>query len=199
MGVLRSSVLSGGLLLVLCGTAAADSDWQTVSLDNDPSFMIDVPSAAGGNYLPSKDDKDGLMSFEVASGNAPPLDCYLGRSGYDGGSSFETLLANIAASAGKVMCSTRDDATNITVIDYNAQTLNGRPAASCVLSYTDPAEKQQGAVEAIMVVATRKNIYSLACGIYAETQDQAEKGWHADWAGTVEHIQQSLQLPKSEN
>ena len=66
MRLVRSSILSGGLLLAFASVAAADTDWQTIQTAGDSDITMDIP--AGVDQVSSVDPGKGeLMAFFAAS------------------------------------------------------------------------------------------------------------------------------------
>ena len=202
MGVLRTTILSGGLLLVLCGTAAADSDWQNVSLDNDPDFTIDVPAVVGKDYLPKADLRaDGLlMGYLVTSDHWGDAWCGVERMKYsDLKVTRAQMIEKLNAGLGRVLCGGDEKSTNVTDIESTSLTSNGFVASRCTSSYTETGDEKPGKVFSMLAVAAPNNLYEVACTTTSDTQSDAEAAWTDQWSPDAAHVQQSLHLPKSEN
>lgn len=69
------------MLLLLCGIAAADSDFDTVKLEGGGS--IDVPAGAQGDFKPRNAKSDTLLYFVATTKSDGDLDCMLTRYRYN--------------------------------------------------------------------------------------------------------------------
>ena len=201
MGVLRSSILSGGLLLALCCTASADSDWQTVSLDNDPDFTIDVPTFIGNDYKPdAKSLADGeLMFYAATSKTWGDMYCSVYRVDYSKYKmSRDDFVAKLAAGAGAVLCMVGDKASGYENMGSKSLASNGLPASLCTASFTASGDEDPGQVVSVLLVAGRSHAFEVQCEHDTDTQQNAEGDWSYFWVEDATHVQQSLHLPKSE-
>jgi hypothetical protein len=196
MRFFRSSILSAGLLLAFSSVAAADSDWQTVSLDNNPDFTIDVPAVVGTDYLPEKDaEKGDLMFFATKMDGSGGMFCMLNRKDYDKELGPQQTAAALATKARDLLCASGN--TDISVEESESSTSNGFPAGRCAVSYTEAGDNP-GWVSTVLAVATPHAMYQLRCEVHADSQANAETYWRDTWSGQIAHIQQSLHLPASE-
>ncbi len=201
MRLLRSSFLSAGMLLAFSSVAAADSDWQTVSLDGDPDFTIDVPAVVGKDYLPSAKNRAGglLMGYLVSTDHWGELYCGVNRVSYsDLKSTRAEIIEKLKAGLGQIFCHGDEKATNVTDKESTTLTSNGFVASRCRSSYTEPGEKKPGNVYSMLIVAAPNNLYEVACTTTSDTQSDAEVAWEVEWSGDAAHVQDSLHLPARE-
>ncbi len=197
MQILRSSFLSAGLLLGLSSVASADSDWQTVSLDNDSDFTIDVPLVVGDAYKPTQDAAQGDLMFFAVTSDGDDVTCLLTRFPYEKDTNQQKFAAVLASSSRDAMC-TFDDKKNTDIGESKSLTSNGLQAAECAAAYTDPKEKRPGWVSSVTMIAAPNNVYQLSCDINADDQAEATASWVATWSDFVGHIRDSLHLPAAE-
>jgi hypothetical protein len=199
MRFFRLSILSAGLLLAFSSVAAADGDWQTVSLDNNPDFTIDVPAVVGDDYRMDAKNlaKGNLAYFSVVTEHSGGMFCMLSRSPYDDKMNAQQAAEKLKTSTRDVLCSAGDNMTNVTVGESESLTSNGFPAGRCSASYTSTSasEKDKGWVESVMMVAAPDALYQLNCELHTDSQDEATAQWVLRWADDIHHIQQSLHLP----
>ena len=196
MRFLMPGLASTIIFAAFAGTAVADADWQTVSLDNNPEFTIQVPAKVGNNYVPTKNDKDqgGLMAFTVRQGDEY-WGCWLSRLPYAADFSRKTAIEHLNVQA-RVCQAFNPGATNLQVMHYARRTINGWPAAGCLFSYTVAKDRAPGGTNENLLVAAPNSAYLLLCLARTRSQNDAQKRWPATWAGPIQHIQQSLHLPK---
>lgn len=194
------TLLGGGLLLlVFCDAALADDEWQTVSLDNNPKFTIDIPAKAGSNYKPdkAKADQSALLQFGIETDEGGGLICFLNR--YSNGAKANTKkLRDLLLSRRRDALCDDDTATNLTIIDSDSLTIDGLPAGECVASYTDINSPLHGRVRNPLEIVAANTHFLLTCSYVATSLDEATAPWASRWHEKVKHIQQSLHVPASE-
>ena len=195
MRLLRSSILSTGLLFAFASVAVADADWQTIQAAGDPGITIDIP--AGVPQETSVDPSKGeLMAFFAASSHGDEtLQCFLNREAYSETMNRQAWDAALASSKISLLC----ENSGATISRYEADssqstTSNGYSAATCVGAYTDSREKLPGIVTSTLTIAAPDAIYVLTCNAGATDQDEAIAAWMVDWKDSVAHMQASLHL-----
>jgi len=192
---LAAVLLGGGFLLLTPGIAGADTDWQTVTLDNNPDFTIDVPNVVADNYKPGeKYTKQGdLMFIALTTDSQGDLDCMLSGSRYSKKLPHKDAVAKLSSPVREVLCTS--DRKDVDVGESESLTSNGLPASRCAASYTDSSEKQPGTLVSVLAIAAPHKFYLLTCNLHAESKDEAQAEWVLRWSDEVKHIQQSLHLP----
>lgn len=197
MRFVRSSILGAGALLAFSSVAAADGDWQTVSLEDDPGITIDVPAVVGKDYLPDDKHREqgDVMFFAVTTDNGGDLSCLLSRTKYGKMLGPKDAAAKLASATRNLLCTGGDGAVNITVGESRSLISNGFPAGECAASYTDSKDKNSGWISSVLAVAAPQAFYQLTCEVRTVSQDQAQAEWVLHWSGEVAHIRQSLHLP----
>lgn len=202
MRVARSAILGGGLLLAPCCAASADSDWQTVSLDNDPDFTIDVPTFIGNDYKPdTKSRADGqLMFYDATAKSWGDMYCSVYRVDYSADKmSRDNFIAKLAAGAGAALRMVGDKTSGCDDMGSKSLTSNNLPASLCTTGLTVSGDKDPGQVISVVAVADRNHVFQVQCAHDTDTQENAKGDWAHYWINDVTHVQQSLHLPKSEN
>ena len=193
MQFIRTSILSGGILLGLFGVAVADSDWQNVTLDNNPRFTIDVPSVVGKDYLPTeKSAKGDLMFFVLTSEGSGDMYCLLSRNGYSKKIIRKDTIARLASSVRTALCGADDTSQTIESLSL---TSNGYPAGTCTVAHTISGADKPGAVTSVLAIAASHAFYMLTCQVSGEDQDAAHDYWEQQWADMAIHVRDSLHLP----
>lgn len=194
-------------MLSLCaGTAVADSDWQTVSLDGDPNFTIDVPADVGKDFVPDKDHRDAgfVLSFDtVADGARTVMKCDLARQRFDNPAVTRKMIAR---AVGKSACVPGLDSLssekNISVETTRPVTLGRAPAYECLMSYEGAPlgvpPQLSYSVQFNVGIAGRHSFFALACVESAASRNETMAVWRSIWAAKVSHIERSLHLPKAE-
>lgn len=187
-------VLAGAATL-LAQTAAAETTYTTVRLDNNPDFTIDVPAVVADKYKPTKAEasKSELMFFAVTTDDSGDLDCLLSGNRYSKELPRKMAISKLASTVRDVLCTSgREDAS---VGESEALTSNGYPSGRCAASYTKTGEKDPGRVESVLAVAAPHRFYLLTCTLRSSSEDFAKTDWITGWSDEVKHIQQSLHLP----
>lgn len=194
------------VLVTVAGAADADFKWQTVSLDNNPAFTIDVPAISADTYKPDKGAPKGeLMVLELASPKSE-LACHLSRSAYAKSITASSLAKTLMSSERNSMCNVRGKEYVLT-IESNLLESNGAWAGECAVGYTDPNavsysnphEKNPGRIFSLTKIAAPGAIYELRCEVGAGSQHAAVSEWVGSWSYTVAHIRDSLRLPAPKN
>lgn len=180
------------------GGAAADTDWQTVSLDGNPDFTMDLPAFAT-DYQPKAEDaaKGTLMHFTSETGDEGALSCILSRFPNEKGLSAKKQRAMLKTSDRDVLCSD-DEAANLTIGGSESTTVDGLPAGDCVASYTNNNSEFHGWVMNPTMIIARKSHFLLTCYYVTDSQDEATAKWVLTWSKVAAHMQQSLHIPKNE-
>src|SRR3546814_8543201 len=81
---------------------AADQEWKTVTLRDEPGLTISIPVAAVNEADP--EDPDSLMFFSVVSRMDGSLTCMAHRADYSPGITRESLAAGIATERRAAVC-----------------------------------------------------------------------------------------------
>ena len=186
-------------VVVLAGSANAQTEWQRVHLEDETT--LDIPAVVGGEYhVPAELARRGdLMFFSVSSGEAGLLDCLLKRTVYGSGAlSHDEMLDTLKNDRRLDLCIGRG--TNRRQAINEGGTLKGFSSGRCVVGYTDEGEGDAGApgtgrVLDTLVLAAPEAYYTLACTLRASDQRTAEREWFNGWRGVIEHMQGSLLVP----
>ena len=205
MRLVRSSLVSLGVVLASSSVAVADFKWQTVSLDNNPAFTVDVPAISADTYKPGKGAPTGeLMVLELASLKTE-LTCHLNRSAYAKGVTASSLAKTLISSERNSMCNVRGK-EGVLTIESNLLTSNNVWAGECAVSYTDPKaasyadpkEKKPGRIFSVTKIAAPGAIYELRCEVGAGSLHEATSEWVESWSAMAAHVRNSLHLPKTQ-
>ncbi len=195
------AVVAIGAFVASSSAANSAGAWQTVSLDNNPDFTIDVPTVVGSDYLPGAKSRAGgqLMFYVVTWKPWGGMYCSVYRLNYsDFNMNRDTFVARLAAGAGDVLCAGEDSMTNRDDMENRTLTSNGLPASLCTVGYADPGQKDGGSIISVLAVAGKQHAFEVQCGHNADTQEDAEGNWEYTWTKDATHVQQSLHLPPSE-
>jgi hypothetical protein len=194
MRMRNSLLLAAGLSAGFCGTAMADSEWQTVTLDG--NVTIDVPAVVGSDYKPSGEgvNKGTVMFFAVTTDSHGDLECLLSHHPYTKDFTHTDAVEKLADSRRDVLCRPTDATIRSENDESESLSVSGYPAGRCAASYTDPSEKNPGMLDANMGVAAPDAFYMLSCTVSAAEQDDAVSFWMMRWDDEIQHIQQSLTL-----
>jgi hypothetical protein len=198
MKSLRLFLVGGALLLASSGLALADDEWQTVSLDNNPKFTIDIPAKVGADYKPKQKNaaQGQLFSFAMPA-DSGGLVCVMSRFKAGKPEDEKKFRAMLASPRRNVLCDD-DDATNLTLSGSNSLTVDGQPAGECVVNYSYDNSSLPGRVTNTTEISGAKHHYQLTCNYLDSSQAEATAAWVAQWSDKVKHIQQSIRLPASE-
>jgi hypothetical protein len=193
-------LVGSAILAIFSTTAVADSEWQTVSLDNNSSFTIDVPAVVGKDWLPSAEQrKQGeLMFFVATTDSSGRLDCLLNETNYDKKFLRKDVIARLAISSSRDLLCTGNGFSNADVRESESLTSNGYPAGACAASYTDSSYRLPGQLVSTLAIAAPHKWYVLTCTVYDDSQADATAHWTSRWSNEVKHIQRSLRLPARE-
>ncbi|MBA4164653.1 MAG: hypothetical protein C0510_08485 [Erythrobacter sp.] len=173
---------------------AADQEWKTVTLRDEPGLTISIPVAAVNEADP--EDPDSLMFFSVVSRMDGSLTCMAHRADYSQGITRESLAAGIATERREAFCRhDRKTVSDVSIGGSESFERSGSQGAICTASFTDSAEEFPGQVQSQLIIAAPRKAYFLTCIIEDEDQETAEYEWMDFWQDKVRHIQDSFQVP----
>jgi hypothetical protein len=178
--------------------AAADSDWQTVSLNGNPDFTIDLPTATT-DYTPDPADaaEGMLMNFAIQTDDGGAFTCALNRVVNDKQYTPKIQRSFLKTTKRNALCS-EDGATGLTIGGSEATTVDGLTAGDCVASYYKSNSDLHGWVMNPTMIVGTKSYYLLTCYYATDSQDEATARWVMTWHAKAQHIQQSLKIPANE-
>ncbi len=182
MRIVAMLVLGAALM-----SAAEARSWKTVTLDE--GVTIDIPGAAGDEYLPTKKARaqGQLMFFSLAS-DEDTLACGLHRNAYGKKLSHDQAVLALAGPKREVFCS------GGTMRASQAAANNGYPAGYCVASASVAGQK--GRMDAALAIAAPEALYLLSCTVSAASQEDAEERWKSHDSDVFKRMQESLRLSK---
>ena len=186
---MRRTMMAGTAMLLLCGIAAADSDFNTVKLSGGGS--IDVPAGAQGDFTPHNPKSDTLLYFVATTRSDGDLDCMLSRYRYSKKLTRPDSIKKLTDDRRDTLCTAGH--ANADVGESESLTVAGFPAGRCAASYEDGSDKKQpGRVDAVMGVAAPGAFYLLSCTLHEPSADDATHEWMLGWNDEVHHVQQSF-------
>jgi hypothetical protein len=183
-------------LLGLAATGAvAANAWQSVSLEGNPAFTVDIPASAGKDYVPDDASRAQgmIMYFSLDTKDSGAIGCGLNAIGYAAFAKRDDVTTQMFIKPG-YFCDSAVDSPGARKLLASTAVSNGSPAEVCATSFTKGAGAN-GYIWSSFSVAAPDRLYHLNCVVNAASQDTAEKTWGTTWAQFAAHVQQSIRLP----
>jgi hypothetical protein len=179
---------------IAAATATADETWKTITIAGKPDFTIDIPTGVEPETgLP----KDVLMAFFGLSGD-DHLFCELLQQKYSKTLPRAKMIDGLATPARAVYCGESDKSlTGFQLLASESTSSNNFPAAKCASSYTKASEDHPGVAQATLLVVAPKELYILTCTVNDDDETSATIAYAGAWGDEVNHIRDSLHLPKT--